>query len=138
MARGQLTARIDAAVLDRLGRRSKQVGQTKSRLAERLIDEGLRMEEFPGVVFRSGPAGRRASLIDGPDVWEIVRDLMQASAARREPISTVVETTGLREEQVRLAASYYASYPEEIDERIQHEEDLADRLRRVLASPDAA
>jgi hypothetical protein len=25
------------------------------------------------IVFRTGPTGRRAGLVDGPDVWEIVR-----------------------------------------------------------------
>jgi hypothetical protein len=37
-------------------------GEAKSRTAERLIDEGLRMEDHPGIVFRDGPAGRRAAL----------------------------------------------------------------------------
>jgi hypothetical protein len=65
-------------VLSRLERRSRELGEPKSRVAERLIDEGLRMEEFPGIVFRDGPTGRRASLLGGPDVWEVVVDLKQA------------------------------------------------------------
>lgn len=27
------------------------------------------MDEHPGIVFRSGPAGRRAGLAGGPDIW---------------------------------------------------------------------
>jgi hypothetical protein len=72
------SARLDIAVVERLRERSRRSGQSGARLAERLIDEGLRMEEFPGIVFRSGPAGRRAGLVDGPDVWEIVRDVKRA------------------------------------------------------------
>ena len=138
MARGQLTARINQGVLERLARHSRRIGQTRSRLAERLIDEGLRIEEFPGIVFRSGPAGRRAALADGPDVWEIVRDLKRASAVRRDPVQTVLESTDLREDQLRLAATYYSAYPDEIDERIREEEGIAERLRQTLGATEAA
>ena len=40
-----------------------------SSIGERQIDEGLRMEAHPGIVFRNGPSGRRAGLAAGPDVW---------------------------------------------------------------------
>jgi hypothetical protein len=43
-----------------------------SPLAERLIDEGLRMDDHPLIVFRSGPAGRRPALAGGPDIAEVV------------------------------------------------------------------
>ena len=136
MARGgQLTARVDEALLQRLDRFSRRAGLTRSRLAERLLDEGLRMDEFPGVVFRSGPAGRRAALADGPDVWEVVRDLKRAAAAGREPVASVLEGTSLRWEQVRLAAAYYSAYPLEIDERLQLEQEAAERLRQALGVP---
>jgi len=39
------------------------------------------MKEHPGVVFREGPSGRRAVLIGGPDVWEVVRVVKSARAA---------------------------------------------------------
>ena len=73
---------MDEAVLSRLEKLSKREGQPRSRVAEQLIDEGIRMREFPGIVFRSGPTGRRAALADGPDVWEVVRGLKQARQAR--------------------------------------------------------
>jgi len=135
---GQFSARMNEAVLERLGRHSRRVGQTRSRLAERLIDEGLRMEEFPGIVFRTGPAGRRAALADGPDVWEIVRDLARASRVGSDPVGSVLASTDLREDQVRLAAAYYGAYPIEIDERLRYEEEMAEHLRRTLGGPEAA
>ena len=58
---GQLSARMDEAVLGRLENLSKREGQPRSRVAEQLIDEGIRMREFPGIVFRPGPTGRRAA-----------------------------------------------------------------------------
>jgi hypothetical protein len=39
-----------------------------SSAANRLVDEALRMNEHPGIVFRAGPTGRRAALAAGPGV----------------------------------------------------------------------
>ena len=68
------SARWDADVLERLARRSELAGTNKSRLAERYVDEGTRMDEHPGIVFRGGPTGRRAALAGGPDVWEVMAE----------------------------------------------------------------
>ena len=78
------SARVDASVLERLERRGARSGTNKSRLAERYIDEGLRLDDHPGIVFRDGPTGRRAGLVGGPDdeVDERVRrNLDEAEAA---------------------------------------------------------
>ncbi len=32
----------------------------------------MHMADHPRVVFRDGPAGRRAALVAGPDIWELV------------------------------------------------------------------
>ena len=91
------------------------------------------MEEFPGIVFRTGPTGRRAGVLNGPDVWEIVADIRRAVRARRDPIATVARTTNLRADQIRLAAAYYDAFPDEIDERIRDDEALAARAARMLS-----
>lgn len=51
---------------------ARHPGLTRSAVAARYVDEGLRMEEYPAIVFRDGPAGRRATVAGGPDVWEVV------------------------------------------------------------------
>jgi hypothetical protein len=35
--------------------------------------------------------------------------------------------------QVRLAAAYYDAYPDEVDERIRLNEEMAERVERTLA-----
>ncbi len=133
------SARFSAAVVEKLEAHSGRVGQSKARIAERLIDEGLRIEEFPGILFRSGPTGRRAGIVAGPDVWEIVRDLKgTAQEGARDPIGAVSSISGLDRSKVELAASYYATYPDDIDERISLNEEAAARLRRVLEVGSAA
>jgi hypothetical protein len=124
---------MDERVLARLSRRSRELGEPKSRVAERLIDEGLRMEEFPGIVFRDGPSGRRASLLGGPDVWEVVADLQRAKRRAKDPVRAVSRGSGLAEDQVRLAAAYYARHPDEVDARIERNEELHRAAEQTLA-----
>lgn len=130
------SARFSAEVVDMLDARSDRLGLSKARVAERLIEEGLRAEEIPGIVFRSGPTGRRAGIAGGPDVWEIARDLRAVAAEGvSDPIETVANISGLDRTVVELAASYYAAYPDDIEERIQMNERAAERLRMVLEPP---
>ena len=90
------SARFSAEVIDMLDARSERLGQSKARVAERLIEEGLRTEELPGIVFRSGPTGRRAGIAGGPDVWEIARDLKGAAAqGAADTIEAVARVSGL-------------------------------------------
>ena len=137
---GQLNARMDERVLARLSRRSRELGEPKSRVAERLIDEGLRMEQFPGIVFRTGPTGRRAAVEGGPDVWEVVRALRRAATEEgvSDPLAALEEVLGLRRELVELAAAYYDAFPDEIDERIRLDEEMAERVRRAIAGSAVA
>ncbi len=94
------------------------------------------MEEHPGVLFRDGPSGRRAVLVGGPDVWEVVRVVKSARAAEPEldadaVIGLAVETMGLPPGRVRVALDYWAAYPDEIEQQI-HDAEEADRVAEEL------
>ena len=112
------SARWDTDVLDRLKQRSEAAGTNKSRLAERYVDEGTRMDEHPGIVFRGGPTGRRAALAGGPDIWELMFTLKGGKARGEEAITATAELLNLTDSQVRTAVRYYGTFPDEIDRRI--------------------
>lgn len=126
----QFSARLDAGVLARLERRASRSGLNKSRLAERYIDEGVRMDDHPGIVFRDGPTGRRAGLAAGPDVWEVIGALRSSDLERDEAIRATAEWSGLSVRQVRDAIGYYSEYPSEINHRIRVNEEEADEAER--------
>jgi hypothetical protein len=114
-----LSIRFDERLLARLRRRAQATpGATPSGLAQRLVDEGLRMAEHPGVVFKDGPSGRRAALAFGPDVWEVVKFLREIDERGPDAITAAAETLRLTEPQVRIAMHYYSAYPDEIDGEI--------------------
>jgi uncharacterized protein (DUF433 family) len=126
-AQKPFSIRMSPRTLDRLDLGARRRGEAKSRTAERLIDEGLRMEDHPGIVFRDGPAGRRAALAGGPDVWQIVQTLRETELVGEQAIAVTAEWGNLSHAQVNVALRYYADFREEIDERIAHNREEAER-----------
>jgi hypothetical protein len=127
MTTRHLTLRVDIDAFERLDAESKRTRQTRSELAKRLLEEGLRMEAHPGIVFRSGTAGRRAALADGPQVWVVARVFRDMKGSFDEAVAQTSELTELAQHQVRIAARYYAEYKEEIDDWIRELDKYADR-----------
>jgi hypothetical protein len=140
MARSTRTfsARWGTDVLDRLQRRSELDGINRSRLAERYVEEGTRMDEHPDIIFRSGPTGRRAALSGGPDVWEVMMSLKGGKPRGEEAIVATAELLNLGDFQVRAALRYYAAFPEDIDERIADIVDGADEAEAAWRREQAA
>ena len=132
------SARWNADVIERLKRRSELAGTNKSRLAERYVDEGTRMDEHPGIIFRNGPSGRRAALAGGPDVWEVMATLKDGEARGDAAIGATAELLELTELQVRTAVRYYSAYPEEIDERVRRNIEEADEAEAAWRLEQAA
>ena len=125
--------RLSPDVLSRLEAEAAAAGMTVSALVSELLDEGLRVRRFPGVVFRDGPAGRRAGLVGGPDVWEVIRDVTATSGRGDAKIRRVAAGAGLTPSQVRLAVDYYAAFPAEIDARLATEDRAGAQLRELVA-----
>ncbi len=96
------------------------------------------MDEHPGVVFRGGPTGRRAALVGGPDIWELMASLKSGKARGEKAIAAAAELLGLTELQVRTGVRYYSDYPEEIDERIKRNVDEADAAEAAWRREQAA
>ncbi|HUB98361.1 MAG TPA: hypothetical protein VMS11_00900 [Solirubrobacterales bacterium] len=132
------SARWRADVLDRLKRRSEIAGTNKSRLAERYVDEGTRMDEHPGVVFRGGPTGRRAALAGGPDVWELMAAVKTGKGRGEEAIAATAELLNLTDSQVRTAVRYYGAFTDEIDQRIALNAEDADEAEAAWQREQAA
>jgi len=101
-----------------------------------VIEEWVRLQDHPGIRFVDGPAGRRAALVGGPDVWEIIdmaRELGFDEAAILDAYPWLSPATQ------RIARRYFDAYPEEIEaiiednlrvaEQLEHELDLVVRER---------
>ena len=124
--------RIGSETLDALRERSNQTGEPIVRLAQRYIDEGMRLDRHPGIVFRDGPAGRRAVVVGGPDVWEVVAAARSAPEQGDELVKVLAERVGVGPERIRIAVRYYAEFPDEIDRWLSMVDEEAERLEQTL------
>jgi hypothetical protein len=127
-----LSIRFDAALLARLRRRANaSTGLTTSALAQRLIDEGLRMTDHPGIIFKDGPSGRRAALAYGPDVWEIIKFLREVDERGPAALDAAAEVFAIDASRVSTAVSYYGDYRDEIDAEISGADDASARAEEA-------
>ncbi len=113
--------------LDRLRRQAARRSESMSALGERLIDEGLRMDAHPGIVFRDSPSGRHAGLARGPDVAEVISLLRDLRGGIEKRIARTAEHMSLSTAQVRAASGYYAEFTAEIDAEIDANLEATDR-----------
>ena len=122
-----LSIRLETSIIDRLDAQSRRSGRSRSELAKTPLEEGLRMEAHPGIVFRPGPAGRRPGIAGGPDVWEIARVIRGTRGSPDEVVKRTAALTGQPPELVWIAMRYYAGYREEIDEWLRRLDEEAER-----------
>ena len=126
--------RFDRTLLDRLRRTAAARDTTPSGLAQRLVDEGLRSQEIPGIVFRDGPSGRRAGLAAGPDVWEIVAALRDSELRGEAAVEALAADLSLTPGVMQTALAYYGAYPEEIDREVADNDHAAEVALRSWES----
>src|ERR1700739_1569300 len=123
-----LSIRFTPSLLARLRHRAHATtGATVAGLAQRLIDEGLRMADHPGVIFKDGPAGRRAALAYGPDVWEVIKFLREVDERGPAAIDAAAEVFAIDTSRISTVISYYGDYPDEIDAEIAEADEASAR-----------
>jgi len=128
--------RLPAELLARLEEEATRTGSTVTGLVSGLLDEGLKTRRFPGIVYRDGPAGRRAGVVGGPDVWELVRAVKQGAGEGEQRLRQVADERGIPVWQLRLAIDFYVAFAEEIDDRIAADERAASQLHELIERRD--
>jgi uncharacterized protein (DUF433 family) len=126
-AKRPLALRIAPRSLEHLRRRAREAGQPQSALAERYIEEGLRMDEHPLIHFRDGASGRRAALLGTRlDVADVIETIRQNDRS----VERAAAYLELPAHQVEACLRYYADYADEID-------DWIDRSRAIVEREEA-
>jgi len=127
-----LSIRFEPGLLARLRRRAQSVtGSSASALAQRLIDEGLRMADHPGVIFKDGPSGRRAALAYGPDIWEIIKFLREVDERGAAALDAAAEVFATDAARIATAVSYYGDYRDEINAEITAADEASARAEEA-------
>ena len=130
-----INTRVPHRVRQALEDVAKDRGLNPLSFARTLLDEGLRRERHPGIVFRDGPAGRRAA-IEGrrPDVWQVMETLWGSEG----DIGDAAKYLGLRAEQVQAAVGYYSEFSDEVNSWIKRNREEAERLQERWKKEQAA
>lgn len=130
-----LSVRLNDATIARLSRRAQRVHLAPRTLAQRYVEEGLRMDEHPLIRFAEGPAGRRARLMGtGKDVWEVIATVRDNGADIAEAARYLEIPVGL----VQAAVTYYGAYTGEIDQWIEtNAQEAAEAQAAWAAGKDA-
>jgi uncharacterized protein (DUF433 family) len=129
--------RLADSVLAALEDRARESGESANALAERYLQEGLRREDHPLIVFREGATGRRPALVGTRlDVAQVVDTLRESDNS----VEATAEYLDVPLQLVRAAVRYYAEFPGEVDEwrektRVvaEREEEAWRREQAVLA-----
>jgi hypothetical protein len=112
-----ISVRLDDRLAQKLKLSASAAGETVSDRLRRYAEEGARRDEHPQITFRDGPTGRRAGLINGPDVWEIAMWFDDLTAAK-DPAATLARDGAVTRAQIDAALRYRAAYADEIQARI--------------------
>jgi hypothetical protein len=123
-----LSIRLPGQTVGRLADRAGRFSMAPRTLAQRYVEEGLRMDDHPLVRYVDGPAGRRARLVGGPDIWEVIAVAQDNDGDLEETAAYLELPLGL----VQAAAAYYGAYQQEIDERIERNRREADEAQAAF------
>jgi hypothetical protein len=120
-----VSVRLDDTLAERLRLRARAAGESLSDRLRRYAEEGSRRDEHPLITFRDGPVGRRAAVVGGPDVWEIVMWL-EDLASEGDPVRVLAAEQDISRPLIDAALRYRDAYPDEVEARIAlHRHDTA-------------
>lgn len=107
---------------------AREAGESQAALAARYLEEGMRLDEHPGIYFRDAGSGRRPALLGTQlDVAQVVETLCQNESS----IEETAEYLDISPSSVEAAVRYYASYEDEVDEWIEQSRAIAEREREL-------
>lgn len=131
-AKQSLSFRVRPQTAEHLRRRARESGEPQGELAERLLEEGLRMDEHPRISFRTGPHGRypalRGTRLSVAEIVAIIRDNDNSPAEAAVYLEIPLE-------DVDAVVRYYGEYQHEADEWAERAEACR---RRVIEQAQRA
>ncbi len=134
----QLSFRLSRDVAERLDTAARATGESRNALAERLLDEALRIERHPMIRFMTGGAGRREPTLAGTRLR--MRDVVLIVRENGNDVAAAADYLGLPQGLLDAGLAYYADFTDEVDadiawaeegERIERQN--RDRVQALLA-----
>jgi len=123
-----LTVRVSQRLQKELAAVARRRGVAPTTLVRTYLDEGVRMDHFPGVVFRDRAGGRQAGLAGRRlDIWQVIETLRASDGN----VDETADYLRLRPDQVRTALAYAADFPDEVESAIRANREEAERAQEA-------
>lgn len=107
--------RLRRAVRTGLEQAAARARRSVSKVAQELIEEGLRIRECPGIYFATEPSGRTAKIAGtGLGVWEVLRDFVRDEDHERVRRAF----SQLSSAQINAALIYHKRYPDDVRRQV--------------------
>src|SRR5262249_4746917 len=129
--------RLSDTTKARLASRAARESMTVTSLLKRRIGEGVDRLDPRELIFRGPARDRRAALAAGPDVWEVVARLQELDGGEEQRISLLSAESELHPRLIRIALDYAAEHADEVRERIDRNQAMAERSRRTAQQREA-
>jgi uncharacterized protein (DUF433 family) len=127
--------RMDDFTRDELIAHAERSDVSPSRLVNRYVREGLRVDKHPAIAFRTTLHGRRAVLASHPGLQVI--DIIGTWRDERQDVVATAQYFHVNEDDVQAVLRYYADYKDEIDEDLKDHLDAQANYKRVVAQREA-
>ncbi|MBF0327562.1 MAG: DUF433 domain-containing protein [Nitrospirae bacterium] len=120
----QKSIRIQHKTIKEIERIAKQANREFSSVTNELLDNAIKMQRVPGIVFSEGTTGLRARIAGtGIEVWELIATY---KSVNNDLVRLRKAYHWLTEQQLRAAIGYYRAYPEEINSLMELNEQLTE------------
>lgn len=106
-----------------------------SKLVNRYVKEGLRMDTHPAIAFKTTARGRRAVLASHPGLQLI--DIVGTWQGEDQDVAATARYFKLGDDEVQAVLRYYAEYRDEIDLDLKAHLQAQANYKRVLTERDA-
>ena len=125
-----ISMRLPSRSSDRLKKMARHHGWTVSDTSARLVEEGLRQNEFAQIDFRDSPVGRQAYVKgSGLAVWEV----KMVARSYKYDVAKTAKHLNWPDWWVKAAFNYWEAFRKEIDTALKENDEMDfDAIKRML------
>ena len=127
--------RMDDRTREDLVEHAERSETSPSRLVNRYVKEGIRMDKHPAIAFKTTAHGRRAVLASRPRLQVV--DVIGTWRGEQRDVSATARYFRISEDDVQAVLRYFAEYTGEIEQDLNDHLEAQDNYKRVLAQREA-
>jgi len=128
--------RMDEETRDELTTHAERLEVNASKLVNRYVKEGLRMDKHPAIGFKTTAQGRRAAVLAAHPGLQVV-DVIGTFRAEAQDAGKTARYLHIPEDEVQAVLRYYADYRDEVDRDLQEHLETQRNYKRVLEHREA-